>query len=514
MVAQHEQQHVETLLATLQLVTSTALSRFLPPATRAAPRTALPREVRFPAGDVTIGSDDAWAYDNERPTPPRRRGRLLHRPHPGHQRGVRRLHRGRRLPRRALWKDAGWEHRISERLEHPRSGVARRGMGAAALRPLGATPGRRAGVPRVLVRGGRLCPLGGTAPAHRGRVGEGGRRWSPDGDDAAVALGRRAARWPSAPTSGRSGHPPPVGSFPRGRERVGRGAAHRRRLGVDSSDFLPYPGFDAFPYPEYSAVFFGSEPQGAARRLLGGRAGGHPCPPFATGTCPSAGRFSPASAVPATPETALESRSRHAPRLLALTGARTRGSTWTCTSRPGRPRPRLRADVRLGLTPPRELPPKWFYDERGSRLFDAITRLPEYYPTRREREILSPTPGDCRRTGASTLVELGSGTSEKTRILLAAPRARHAAAASSRSTSTSRRCARRRRLAEEYPGLARPCRGGGLRATPARLPRAGARLIAFLGGTVGNLARHRGRASSAPGAARCRSTRCFSARTW
>ena len=49
----------------------------------------------------------------------------------------------------------------------------------------------------------------------------------------------------------------------------------------------------------------------------------------------------------------------------------------------------LRADVARGLTAtPKELPPKWFYDERGSQLFEDITRLPEYYPTRREREIL------------------------------------------------------------------------------------------------------------------------------
>src|SRR5271165_637640 len=79
----------------------------------------------------------------------------------------------------------------------------------------------------------------------------------------------------------------------------------------------------------------------------------------------------------------------------------------------------LRADARFGLaTRPRELPPKWFYDERGSHLFDAITRLPEYYPTRREREILLAHAEEIARlSGATMLVELGSGTSEKTRAL-------------------------------------------------------------------------------------------------
>src|SRR5207302_410167 len=79
----------------------------------------------------------------------------------------------------------------------------------------------------------------------------------------------------------------------------------------------------------------------------------------------------------------------------------------------------LRADVAAGLTSmPKELPPKWFYDERGSQLFEQITRLEEYYPTRREREILVAHADDVADSGADTLVELGSGTSEKTRLLL------------------------------------------------------------------------------------------------
>src|SRR5215470_17996948 len=85
----------------------------------------------------------------------------------------------------------------------------------------------------------------------------------------------------------------------------------------------------------------------------------------------------------------------------------------------------LRAEARRGLTAtPKQLPPKWFYDERGSALFEAITREPEYYLTRREREILTAHAGDIARlTGAATLVELGSGSSEKTRLLLDALRA-------------------------------------------------------------------------------------------
>src|SRR6266571_2018599 len=80
----------------------------------------------------------------------------------------------------------------------------------------------------------------------------------------------------------------------------------------------------------------------------------------------------------------------------------------------------LRADVRTGLTAhPKWLPPKWFYDARGSVLFEQITQLDEYYPTRAEREVLAAhAPDIARITGAKTLIELGSGSSEKTRLLL------------------------------------------------------------------------------------------------
>ncbi|MDQ1414912.1 MAG: L-histidine Nalpha-methyltransferase [Acidimicrobiaceae bacterium] len=81
----------------------------------------------------------------------------------------------------------------------------------------------------------------------------------------------------------------------------------------------------------------------------------------------------------------------------------------------------LRADVRSGLSEPtgrRTLPPKWFYDERGSQLFDDITRLSEYYPTRCERAILEAHAHDIMGPDVATLIELGSGTSDKTRLLL------------------------------------------------------------------------------------------------
>ena len=82
----------------------------------------------------------------------------------------------------------------------------------------------------------------------------------------------------------------------------------------------------------------------------------------------------------------------------------------------------LAYDVLDGLTRPfKELPPKHFYDARGAELFDQICELPEYYPTRAERAILEARSAEIvAATGAAELVELGSGTAAKTRLLLRA----------------------------------------------------------------------------------------------
>ncbi|HEY2997807.1 MAG TPA: L-histidine N(alpha)-methyltransferase [Acidimicrobiales bacterium] len=82
----------------------------------------------------------------------------------------------------------------------------------------------------------------------------------------------------------------------------------------------------------------------------------------------------------------------------------------------------LRRDARTGLTAtPKSMPPVWFYDDRGSELYEAITRTPEYYPFRTERDLLRRAGGEiAQAAGCTVLVELGSGTSEKTRLLLGA----------------------------------------------------------------------------------------------
>ncbi|MFJ9929381.1 L-histidine N(alpha)-methyltransferase [Streptomyces misionensis] len=147
----------------------------------------------------------------------------------------------------------------------------------------------------------------------------------------------------------------------------------------------------------------------------------------------------------------------------------------------------LRADVRRGLTAdPKWLPPKWFYDARGSELFDEITGLPEYYPTRAEREILAARSGEiAAASGARTLVELGSGSSEKTRHLLGALTS--LAAYVPVDVSESALVQAGEAIITEHPGLDVHALIADFTA-PLDLPRTpGPRLVAFLGGTIGNL---------------------------
>ncbi len=150
----------------------------------------------------------------------------------------------------------------------------------------------------------------------------------------------------------------------------------------------------------------------------------------------------------------------------------------------------LRADVRAGLTAtPKAIPPQWLYDQRGSALFEEITRLPEYYPFRAEREILAARGDEiAKHADATVLVELGSGTSEKTRRLLDALRARgplEAFVPFDVSEATLRVAADQ--LEGAFPGLRVHGVVGDFHRHLALLPQGGRRLIAFLGGTIGNL---------------------------
>jgi L-histidine Nalpha-methyltransferase len=150
----------------------------------------------------------------------------------------------------------------------------------------------------------------------------------------------------------------------------------------------------------------------------------------------------------------------------------------------------LAGDVLRGLTAqPRTLPPKWLYDDRGSELFDAITRLPEYYPTECERRILvDNAPLIARRSAADTMIELGSGTSDKTRALLDAFTTTgelQRFVPFDVSEATLRWAAAV--LAESYPDIEIHGVVGDYERHLGELPTGGRRMVAFLGGTIGNL---------------------------
>jgi L-histidine N-alpha-methyltransferase len=148
----------------------------------------------------------------------------------------------------------------------------------------------------------------------------------------------------------------------------------------------------------------------------------------------------------------------------------------------------LRQDVREGLTgTPKTLPPKWFYDERGSALFEEITKLEEYYPTRREREILTArAPEIAAITGARTLLELGAGSGEKTRLLLGAlDRTLRAYVPVDVSGDFLEEAAAG--IAADHPGLTVRTVVADYEQHLHLLPAGERRLIAFLGGTIGNM---------------------------
>jgi len=150
----------------------------------------------------------------------------------------------------------------------------------------------------------------------------------------------------------------------------------------------------------------------------------------------------------------------------------------------------LEDDVRAGLsTAAKSIPPLWFYDEVGSGLFEEITRLEEYYPTRAERRLLTAfAPAIAELAAADTLVELGAGACDKTRLLLAAMQARgplrrylpfDVSDEFLRAAAVG--------ILEEYTDLQVRAVIGDFSRHLDRIPQVGQRLIAFLGGTIGNL---------------------------
>lgn len=164
-------------------------------------------------------------------------------------------------------------------------------------------------------------------------------------------------------------------------------------------------------------------------------------------------------------------------------------STLVCLHDPGDHRAALARDVREGLTAERKsLPSKWLYDARGSALFEQITHTPEYYLTRAEAGILEATADDLiTEVRPAHLVEIGSGSSRKTRLLLEAMhRHRTGAVYVPFDVSEDAVAEAAAALTADYPWLAVHGIVGDFHQHLDAVPRRGRRLVACLGSTIGN----------------------------
>ena len=462
MVLQHEHQHNETMLQTLQLAEAGvyAPERRSLPAGEGAGGT-----VRIDAGPFPLGEPDAeFAYDNERPQhavqvpafeidrSPVTNGAYLEFVEDGGYR------------RRELWTDEGWAWRESNGVERPlywtEDGRARSFERTEPLDPY---------LPVMHVswyeagafarwRGARLPTEAEWEKAASWDERTGQKRRCPWGEEPPAESLANLDQLGFGPAQ--------AGAYPTGASPYGALGMVGDCWEWTSSDFGGYPGFRAWPYREYSEVFFG----GGYKVLRGASWASRP------------------------------SVARSTFRNWDLPQRRQIFAGFRCVvdvPREGSVRIDVLAvrdslvdDVRAGLTSkPKQIPPKYFYDERGSELFERITTLPEYYPTRAEREILNRrAPEIVRGSRAAELVELGSGSASKTRALLYAMAGegtlrRYVPLDVSQATVES--CAAE--LTELYPGLDVHGVVGDFGRDLARVPVGERRLFAFLGGTIGNL---------------------------
>jgi iron(II)-dependent oxidoreductase len=463
MVVQHEHQHNETMLQTLQLAEPGVYA----PEGRPLPATGAAQAgtVRIDASQFPLGEpDEEFAYDNERPQ------HLVDVPafeidrSPVTNGAYEAFIEDGGYRRQELWTGEGWAWREQNAIERPLYWT-----GDGRVRSFDRTEPPDPDLPVMHVswyeadayarwRGARLPTEVEWEKAATWDEAVGEKRRFPWGDEAPDESLANLDQLGFGPA--------PAGAY-------ADGASPSGVLGMTgdcwewtASDFGGYPGFRAWPYREYSEVFFG----GPYKVLRGG----------SWATRPSVAR-------------ATFRNWDHPQRRQLFAGFR-------CVIDVPREasvrievfdvRDTLAEDVRAGLTSElKQIPPKYFYDERGSELFDRITSLPEYYPTRAEREILNRrAPEIVRDSRAAELVELGSGSASKTRALLYAMAGegtlrRYVPLDVSQATVES--CAAE--LTELYPGLEVHGVVGDFGRDLARVPDGQRRLFAFLGGTIGNL---------------------------
>ena len=427
----------------------------------------------------------AVGYDNERPAHEVDVAAVPDRPAPGDQRRVRRVRRRRRLRRR---RGSGPTRAGSgarrPALAHPQC-WRRDGDGAWCRPRFGrreARPARRAGPARLLVRGRRVRALGRASACRPRPSGRRPRRGDP-------TAGARRFPWGDAPprrareprTSGTFG-PAPVGAYP-----AARASSAATRCSATSGSGRPVRlraptrASAPFPYREYSEVFFGDE----YKVLRGGSWATHPIAirtTFRNWDLPD-------------PPPDLRRLPLRARRPDVTAAAAPSGATPRRRPPLGRDdrRDALRDDVRAGLTStPKELPPKWFYDDRGSRALrrdhPAARVLPDPRASarsstrarRRSPHAAAPTRSSSsararrRRRGSCSTRCATPGRLRRFVPFDVSEQTLRDAAGRDRRASTRHRGARGRRR---------------LRAPPRPAARAaGARLVAFLGGTIGNLA--------------------------
>ena len=392
MVLQHEYQHNETILQTLQLKTG---ERYHP--VESVPPPVPPKDhpfvegemVRFPGGSVDIGTDDrSAAYDNERPRHSVELAPFLIDAIPVTEAAYAAFIDEGGYETRGLWSDEGWAWRNESGVRHPKYWEAGEdGWEIRVMDRLHASDGGRA-VCHVCYHEAEAFASFARKRLPTEFEWEAAATWDPGtGTKRSYPWGEEAPRQEFANVDVLAFGPAPAGSYGRNVSPIGCYGMIGDVWEWTSTNFGGYPGYETFPYPEYSEVFFGDEYK-VLRGGAWGTRGGPSVGLSGTGIIRFGARSSAGSVV-------------------SVISNRSQG---------------ILEDIRAGLSrPQKELPSKYFYDTRGSELFEAITELPEYYLTRTETDLLkSPVAGWVVDEAPASLVELGAGSARKTRILLSA----------------------------------------------------------------------------------------------